>query len=700
MADSLLRAVAEQGYTEPTPIQLQAIPVILSGRDILGAAQTGTGKTASFTLPMLQRLSTSTPTHPTDGTPPIRALVLTPTRELASQVHESIRTYGQHLNLRSTTIFGGVNINPQIAELRRGVDILVATPGRLLDHAGQGTLSLGHIEILVLDEADRMLDMGFIHDIRRVLALLPAQRQNLLFSATFSDDIRKLASTLLNDPVTIEVARRNTPAELVAQVAYLVDRERKRELLAHLVKTNQWQQVLVFTRTKHGANRLAQQLERDGIIADAIHGNKSQPARTRALKRFKAGELQVLVATDIAARGLDIEALPHVVNYDLPHVAEDYVHRIGRTGRAGESGAAVSLVSQDDRPLLVAIERLMNRPVEQRTLEGFEPGTASSEPRRADEDVPRPPRPQQRMHRQLRGPRAPRAPREPRTHHPRYSAAPVSPAGAHAAQPAPHPYLGKDFDEESTQPIDPKLPISHIEPQHTARPFDIEDEDERQPDVGPDGRPLSAHNAPPYAAQRPAGKRRRRRQNNHQRPSNAAARTGTPSATDAPRGPRPPMHGQARVPGQPGQQRRQRRGPRPGQGSANAQQGHGNSNTHPNANTHPNTQARHPNARPRPANARPGGAPGQRRDGRGARPTGGYRGTPGTGYTHRGPTGARRSARPLDPMEEERLRQVAEGKRLARSEKREPGYQPEPLPTAKKRTPITTIVKFLKRRVA
>ena len=376
LSAELLRAVAEQGYTEPTPIQAQAIPVVLSGRDLLGAAQTGTGKTAGFALPILQRLSGQANISASPARHPIRALILTPTRELAAQVHEDVRTYGKHLRLRSTAIFGGVGINPQISELRRGVDIVVATPGRLLDHVQQRTIDLRHVEILVLDEADRMLDMGFIPAIRRILALLPSGRQNLLFSATFPDEIRKLAGSFMRDPATVEVAPRNRPIELISQVAHPVDKDRKRDLLAHLVKTNNWQQVLVFTRTKHGANRLAQQLERDGIDADAIHGNKSQPARTRALKRFKDNELQVLVATDIASRGLDIEELPHVVNYDLPHVPEDYVHRIGRTGRAGLSGEAVSLVCGEDRPLLAAIERLINRRIEQRTIAGFEPGSS------------------------------------------------------------------------------------------------------------------------------------------------------------------------------------------------------------------------------------------------------------------------------------------------------------------------------------
>jgi ATP-dependent RNA helicase RhlE len=312
---------------------------------------------------------------------PIRALILVPTRELAAQVQESVRAYGRHHKVRSTVIFGGVGFTPQAEALKRGVDIVVATPGRLLDHVQQRTIDLRHVEVLVLDEADRMLDMGFIPAIRRVLALLPAKRQNLLFSATFPDEIRKLTNSFMRDPVTVEVAPRNKPVELIGQVVHPVDSGRKRELLAHLVKTHNWHQVLVFTRTKHGANRLAQQLEREGIESDAIHGNKSQGARTRALKRFKDNELQVLVATDIAARGIDIEELPHVVNYDLPHVPEDYVHRIGRTGRAGASGQAASLVSHEDRPLLSAIERLINRRIEQQIVPGFEPGSRSSEPR-------------------------------------------------------------------------------------------------------------------------------------------------------------------------------------------------------------------------------------------------------------------------------------------------------------------------------
>ncbi len=369
---ALLRAVAEQGYTQPTPIQAQAIPVVLAGRDLLGAAQTGTGKTAGFTLPLLQKLVEKANTSHSPARHPVRALIITPTRELAAQVEESVRTYGKYTTLKSALVYGGVGMQPQVDALRRGVDILVATPGRLLDHVQQKTVDLRQVQILVLDEGDRMLDMGFIHDIRRILALLPAQRQNLLFSATFPEEIRKLAASFMKNPMTVEVARRNTPAELVAQVAHPVPADQKRQLLAHLVKSNDWRQVLVFVRTKHGANRLAQQLSREGIEADAIHGNKAQNARTRTLAQFKAGSLRVLVATDIAARGLDIEALPHVVNYDMPHVAEDYVHRIGRTGRAGVEGEAVSLVSPEERPLLAAIERLINRKVESRTVTGFQ----------------------------------------------------------------------------------------------------------------------------------------------------------------------------------------------------------------------------------------------------------------------------------------------------------------------------------------
>ncbi|QBY52185.1 DEAD/DEAH box helicase [Cupriavidus oxalaticus] len=377
LSEKIVRAVAEQGYTSPTPIQAQAIPAVLKGGDLLAGAQTGTGKTAGFTLPMLHLLSESAAARaagnaPRAGKPPVRALVLTPTRELAAQVEESVRNYGKYLRLRSMVMFGGVGINPQIEQLKRGVDIVVATPGRLLDHVAQRTVDLSQVELLVLDEADRMLDMGFIHDIRKILNVLPAKRQNLLFSATFSDDIRALADRLLNNPASIEVARRNTTAETVDQRVYPVDRERKRELLAHLVRQHDWHQVLVFTRTKHGANRLAEQLTKDGLSALAIHGNKSQSARTRALSEFKAGTLRLLVATDIAARGIDIDQLPHVVNFDLPNVPEDYVHRIGRTGRAGAEGEAISLVCVDEHALLRDIERLIKRKIEQTVLPGFE----------------------------------------------------------------------------------------------------------------------------------------------------------------------------------------------------------------------------------------------------------------------------------------------------------------------------------------
>ncbi|HJP72101.1 MAG TPA: DEAD/DEAH box helicase [Candidatus Limnocylindria bacterium] len=363
----LLRTVARQGYTNPTPVQRDAIPLVLAGRDLLAGAQTGTGKTAAFVLPMLQRLAE----RPSNGRR-VRALILTPTRELAIQVEESVHTYsGGHA--RSTAIYGGVGFGGQVGALRRGADIVVATPGRLLDHARQGTIDLRSVEILVLDEADRMLDMGFIRDIRQVLALLPDRRQNLLFSATFSKEIRALAEGLLDRPASVQVTPENTAVELVEQVVHPVDRERKRELLTHLVRTRQIDQALVFTRTKHGANKLAEQLNRDGIAAAAIHGNKSQSQRVRALADFKAGRVLLLVATEVAARGLDIEALPHVVNFELPMVPADYVHRIGRTGRAGETGVAVSLVCVDEAPLLRDIERLLKAPIPSRVIDGFEP---------------------------------------------------------------------------------------------------------------------------------------------------------------------------------------------------------------------------------------------------------------------------------------------------------------------------------------
>ncbi len=368
LSAELLRAIEEQGYREATPIQQQAIPLILVGRDVLAGAQTGTGKTAGFTLPLLQRLQSS----PT-GTRRVRVLILTPTRELAAQVGESVRDYGRHLPFRSAVIFGGVSINTQIFKLRKGTDIIVATPGRLLDHLQRGTVDLGGVEILVLDEADRMLDMGFIRDMRKIFAVLPKQRQNLLFSATCSNEIRRLASDLLNAPTEIQVTPRNTTVDRVSQIVHPVDRSRKRELLSHRIGRENWRQVLVFTRTKHGANRLSEQLTRDGLKAVAIHGNKSQGARTKALADFKAGLVRILVATDIAARGLDIERLPHVVNYELPNVPEDYVHRIGRTARAGQDGHAISLVCVDEHKLLSDIERLLKCKIERQIISGYEP---------------------------------------------------------------------------------------------------------------------------------------------------------------------------------------------------------------------------------------------------------------------------------------------------------------------------------------
>ncbi|MGE0948351.1 DEAD/DEAH box helicase, partial [Bordetella pertussis] len=371
LADSLLRAIADTGYTAPTPIQAQAIPLVLQGGDLLAAAQTGTGKTAGFTLPILHRLMQTKPAARKPGRP--RCLILTPTRELTAQVAESVQTYGKYASLSSMVMFGGVNINPQISALKKPLDILVATPGRLLDHAGQKTVDLSGVEILVLDEADRMLDMGFIRDIRKVLALLPKQRQNLLFSATFSDEIRSLARGVLNDPGEVSVTPRNTATELVTQTVHLVEQHHKRDLVSHLIRESGWHQVLVFTRTKHGANRLAEKLVKDGLSAVAIHGNKSQSARTRALSGFKDGSVAVLVATDIAARGLDIDQLPQVVNFELPNVPEDYVHRIGRTGRAGATGAAVSLVDDSEIKLLKAIERLIKKPIERRAVDGWTP---------------------------------------------------------------------------------------------------------------------------------------------------------------------------------------------------------------------------------------------------------------------------------------------------------------------------------------
>ncbi len=374
----LARAVSEKGYAAPTPIQAQAIPLILEGRDLMGSAQTGTGKTAGFTLPILQRLAQPAQKNRTDRA--VRALVVVPTRELAIQVHQSVEDYGKWLRLDSAAVFGGVNINPQKKRLARGLDVLVATPGRLLDLVGQDAVDLSRVEVLVLDEADRMLDMGFIRDIRKLLALLPKQKQTLLFSATFSDAIKQLANGLLHKPATVEVGRRNRAVDTVEQLVHPVEKSRKRELLSYLVGSGQWQQVLVFGRTKHGANRLAKQLNADGIKTSAIHGNKSQGARTKALADFKAGRIQVLVATDIAARGLDIEQLPHVVNFELPNVAEDYVHRIGRTGRAGSRGHAISLVSSEESGLLRDIERFIKREIPRETVPGYSADIAAHKP--------------------------------------------------------------------------------------------------------------------------------------------------------------------------------------------------------------------------------------------------------------------------------------------------------------------------------
>jgi ATP-dependent RNA helicase RhlE len=390
----ILRAVSEQGYTTPTPIQQKAIPAVMTGRDLMASAQTGTGKTAGFTLPILHRLASGSHSHLARVTKKPRVLVLVPTRELAIQVEESVRTYGKHLPIASLAVFGGVGINPQIANLRRGVDIVVATPGRLLDHIQQRTVDLSAIEIFVLDEADRMLDMGFIRDIRKVIALLPKQRQNLMFSATFSPDIRELASGLLHNPVSVDVAARNTAAETVTQRVIETNREQKKDLLCHLFATRGWHQVLVFARTKHGADALSKTLEKSGIKSAAIHGNKSQGARTRALTDFKEGKLVALVATDIAARGIDIDSLPYVINYELPNVPEDYVHRIGRTGRAGMEGEAISLVSHDERPFLKDIEKLIKRTLEREVIEGFEP-SATAAPRPVQPPRgPRKPQPQ------------------------------------------------------------------------------------------------------------------------------------------------------------------------------------------------------------------------------------------------------------------------------------------------------------------
>ena len=453
LAPDYLRAVADEGYTEPTPVQRHAIPLVLAGRDVLASAQTGTGKTAAFVLPLLQQLhatrSDAGAAATTGGRSvrrPVRALVLTPTRELALQVEESVRTYGRHRPMRSVAVYGGVGFGPQVSALRAGTPIVVATPGRLLDHVGQRTIDLSSVEVLVLDEADRMLDLGFIRDIRKILALLPRRRQNLLFFATFSDEIQELATSFLVDPATVDVAPRNTAAELVEQVVIPVDRERKRALLSHLVVTGRISQALVFTRTKHGANRLAEQLERDGIKAAAIHGNKSQAQRVRALDQFKRGRVDILVATDIAARGLDIEALPHVVNYELPTVAADYVHRIGRTGRAGAGGHAVSLVGVEEAGLLRDIERLLRRAVPSETVAGFEPTLAfRPEPIPAGRSQPGRGAPARHAPRQVAGPAARPSGTPPRRRGRTTDHRTRRGSGPHAAQPQPNrgQYIGQ-----------------------------------------------------------------------------------------------------------------------------------------------------------------------------------------------------------------------------------------------------------------
>jgi ATP-dependent RNA helicase RhlE len=471
----LMRAVEESGYTTPTPIQAQAIPVVLAGKDVMGGAQTGTGKTAAFALPILQKLLPMANSSPSPARHPVRALILTPTRELAVQVEESFRTYGKHTKLRTTVVYGGVDIKQQLPIVRGGVEVLVATPGRLLDHIEQKSVYLGQVEIFVLDEADRMLDMGFIPDIKRIMALLPAtaKRQNLLFSATFSGEIKKLADQLLNAPQLIEVAKRNTAAETVSQYAYKLPAEAKRGLLEHLVRTRNLNQVLCFVRTKHGTARLARQLEKDGLLTDAIHGDKTQQARMEALAAFKEGKLQVLVATDVAARGLDIDDLPLVVNYELPHVPEDYIHRIGRTGRAGASGEAISLVAPEEERYLAEIERLLKKKVEIVEPVGFDVTTARSE------------RPE-RAPRARAGERPVRPPRAKGGEHPA-----GAPRGAHTPKPVPGSAEGVARHRERTLGDAPPEPPA---PQAPARGETRREERERAYAMNPD-QPLASRPA-------------------------------------------------------------------------------------------------------------------------------------------------------------------------------------------------------------
>ncbi|RTZ43315.1 DEAD/DEAH box helicase [Candidimonas sp. SYP-B2681] len=451
LAEPLLRAITDTGYVHPTPIQAKAIPQVMLGGDLLAAAQTGTGKTAGFTLPILHRLL-QTPAQTRKAGQP-RVLILTPTRELTAQVEESVRAYSQHTSIRSMVMFGGVNINPQINALRKPLDILVATPGRLLDHAQQKTVDLSAVEILVLDEADRMLDMGFIRDIRRIISLLPRNRQNLLFSATFSDEIRELSKGVLNNPIEISVATRNTASELVTQTMVMTEQSHKRDLLSYIIRESGWHQVLVFTRTKHGANRLAEKLVKDGLAAAAIHGNKSQAARTRALAGFKDGKVAVLVATDIAARGIDIDQLPHVVNFELPNVPEDYVHRIGRTGRAGSEGSALSLVDRTEIKLLTAIEKVIKRPIERTTIAGWSADMVKAEPAhvRADDD---------RVHRRSNAPR--------KTGSNGAGARPAGRSGDSRRAPSPRPEGGAGRPAASARPAG--APSSAGQPRHRSAP--------------------------------------------------------------------------------------------------------------------------------------------------------------------------------------------------------------------------------------
>jgi ATP-dependent RNA helicase RhlE len=561
LSPELLRAVAHEGYTEPTPVQAEAIPLVLDGRDLLAGAQTGTGKTAAFVLPMVQRLHASRP----EGRRVIRALILAPTRELALQVEESVRTYSHEQPIKSVAIYGGVGFDPQVRALRNGPEIVVATPGRLLDHAGQRTIDLSHVEILVLDEADRMLDMGFIRDIRKIIDLLPPRRQNLMFSATFSNDIRQLANGILHEPASVQVTPRNTASELVEQSVILVDRDRKRELLSHLVKSGVIYQALVFTRTKHGANKLAQQLELDGIPATAIHGNKSQPQRVRALADFKANRFAILVATEVAARGLDIDSLPHVVNYELPMVPEDYVHRIGRTGRAGADGSAVSLVCVDESRMLREIEGVLGHPIPRQAVEGFEPdlsirpepilrgGLGGARPgqgqRRPSAGAPRygSPRPQHGQ-RPVAAPRPVGAPRHdgPRPVAPASNGGPAFFQGARPSNVAPRPNGGG-------------RPNGSPRPNHSSHPSW-----EPRPDGAPHRDAAPRHDGAP----RHAGAPRSNGGNGHGRPSNPGQWLGQrPSGDQRPSQGHGQRHGAKPHRGQPN---RPGQSPRPADGQRSA----------------------------------------------------------------------------------------------------------------------------------